>query len=695
MDRKKFIQHIAGSSFGLMTSVPFVPAKKVRKNAGGRTREKSNDYYMSARAPLKSQHYTALPIGNIQPRGWLLEQLRKQKKGLTGNLDSLYSEVVGPNNGWLGGGGDGWERGPYWLDGLVPLAYILDDQDLKDKAQQWIEWSLNNQLEDGYFGPEPFEEPPEPVRGVQRGNRRDWWPKMVMLKVLKQYYMATSDERVLDLMTRYFRYQLDHLPERPLGHWSFWGNRRGGDNLMMVYWLYNHTGDRFLLELGDLIHKQTFDWTGIFGKGKMARLNPVPRLHTVNIAMGLKEPVIYYQRTHNVDDIRAVKDGLADLGNIHGFVTGLYGADENLHGNNPTQGTEFCTVVEMMYSFEQMTRITGDTYFADYLEKVAFNALPTQHDEEYERRQYFQQTNQVQISDHSRNFFNDANAQLCYGVLNGYPCCTTNMHQGWPKLVQNLWYATSDNGLAAMIYSSSKVSAKVGGGTEITIIEETDYPFDDTVKFNIKSPEPVSFPLELRIPGWASEASIRVNGRDWKQVEQNSGQMVVVDRKWSDGDTVSLEMPMEVQVSRWVENSAGVERGPLVFALKIGETWEQKQPPEENWRIQHPYYEVYTADPWNYGLTKKTVENRDFKVVYDDKQKGNYPWNLNNVPLKMTAKAKKIDEWKLYDHSAGPLPVSGQHRYGQGNNSDAEAEEVVLVPYGATTLRISQFPVVS
>lgn len=656
--------------------------------------ETRNDFYISNREPLVQETYIQLPIGNIKPKGWLLEQLRRQRSGLTGHLDEVYPQVVGESNGWLGGDGDGWERGPYWLDGLVPLAYILDDDQLKAKAQQWIEWSLNNQREDGYFGPVPFEVEPEPTQGVQKTPREDWWPKMVMLKVLKQYYMATEDERVLDLMTNYFRYQMEHLPEQPLNNWSYWGNRRGAGNLLMVYWLYNRTGDEFLLELGDLIHSQTYNWKDVFTDGRITNLNPVAHLHTVNLAMGLKAPVVYYQKNHDKEYVQSVKDGLADLKNVHGFVTGLYGADENLHGNGPTQGTEFCTVVEMMYSFEQMTRITGDTFFADYLEKVAYNALPSQHDDDFKTRQYFQQANQVKITHEVRNFFNDANAQLCFGVLTGYPCCTSNMHQGWPKLVQNLWYATQENGLAAMIYTSNQVTAKVGDGTEVTLVEETDYPFHEAINFTIQTPNDVQFPLELRIPAWAEEASIQVNGEEWKRIENNTGHMVKVDRVWSDGDQVRLHLPMDVRLSRWAEQSVGVERGPLVYALKIGERWEQKPPEEGNWRIENPYNEVLPTTPWNYGLTQESVDNLDFEVLYNNKF-ANYPWNLESAPVEIKTKAKKIEDWTLYQNSAGPLPASGQHLYGhQSKTTDVPAEEITLIPYGATTLRISQFPVV-
>jgi len=204
--------------------------------------------YLPNRPPLHPKACSELPLGSIEAQGWLREQLLRMAAGMTGHLDEWYSEVLGPRNGWLGGDGDAWERGPYWLDGLYPLAYLLNDATLKRKANTWVEWTLANQREDGYIGPRPTATPPTPEPGLQRGLQEDWWPKMVMLKVLQQHYSATGDPRALECLRRYFRYQLKTLPEKPLGHWSWWGLQRGGDNLMVVLWLYNVTGDAWLLD---------------------------------------------------------------------------------------------------------------------------------------------------------------------------------------------------------------------------------------------------------------------------------------------------------------------------------------------------------------------------------------------------------------------------------------------------------------
>ena len=99
-----------------------------------------NPNYPNNRYPLIRKPYMELPLGSIKAKGWLLEMLLSQKNGATGQLDKLYPQVVGARNGWLGGDGDQWERGPYWIDGLLPLAYLLDDKALKDKVKPWIEW---------------------------------------------------------------------------------------------------------------------------------------------------------------------------------------------------------------------------------------------------------------------------------------------------------------------------------------------------------------------------------------------------------------------------------------------------------------------------------------------------------------------------------------------------------------------------
>lgn len=657
--------------------------------SAGQVRQISDGNYLNNRAPLRINPYMELPLGAIKPAGWLKEMLIRQKTGATGNLDKLYPLVMNERNGWLGGDGDQWERGPYWIDGLVPLAYILDDSQLKAKLKPWIEWSIKSQQPDGYFGPSK-DYGPEP--GIQRDNSRDWWPKMVMLKVMKQYYDATQDKRVLTLLSRYFKYELKELPVHPLDHWSFWARYREADNMMVVYWLYNITGDKFLLELADLLHKQGFDYTNAFLNTDM--LSRVGTIHGVNLAQGMKEPAIYYQQHPEARYLEALKKGYTDLKKYNGMANGMFGADEALHGNNPTQGSELCTAVEMMFSLESTLQITGDVGYADQLEKIAFNALPSQTTEDYLNRQYFQQANQVMLTRYDRNFdINHTGTDLCYGLLTGYPCCTSNMHQGWPKFTQNLWYATPDRGLAALLYSPSQVKAKVANGVEVVFNEETNYPFDETIKFTLSSRtgKHLEFPLHLRIPQWCSKANIKINGKSFQEAQGNS--IVTINREWKQGDVVELILPMHILKNTWVENSVSIERGPITYALKIGQQVKQVHNEKDPISYGTTYQEVTPTTPWNYGLIPTADDKLDdqYKVQMTG-ARSNFPWTLDNAPVIIRTKGKRIASWQLYDQMAGPIPYSIS--YNDTKNQQKE-EEIILVPYGCTRLRISEFPLVN
>lgn len=643
----------------------------------------SNPWYVGNRAPLVSTHYIALPIGNIKAQGHLLTMLQLQRDGLTGNLDSIYKLVCGPDNGWLGGKGDCWERGPYWIDGLVPLAYQLKDEKLIAKVKLWVDWAIANQRPDGYFGPYPLPEGSQKIKGTQQTRSQDWWPKMVMLKALQQYYMATNDDRVIQLMTRYFDYQRKNLPTYPLNHWTWWGQQRGGDNLQMVLWLYNQTGSAFLLELAELIHKQTFDWTTAFTDNSFRKTNPYPDFHCVNVAQALKEPAVYYQLNGDMRYANAVRQGLDALRDVHGFVNGMYGGDEAIHGNDPTQGSEFCSAVEMMYSFESILPITGDLYYADYLEKLAYNVLPTQADDKFLRKQYYQQVNQVLITDEHRHFNCDYYSSNVFGTTSGYPCCLTNMHQGWPKFVQNLWYATSDKGLAALVYGPSSVTAKVGSGGVVTFEEKTDYPFSERIEFLCKTKTAEKFPLHLRIPEWCKLANIKINNQETSHFK--GGEVAVLDRVWHEGDVVVLELPMEIRLSRWYENSVGIERGPLVYALRIEEVWTEKTAPDRD----DTYWEVRPASPWNYGIPSSCIDSMKFAVEVDPKVEP-MPWNLQNAPIRLKTKGQQIPYWGMYENSAGKIPWSPYPWRDLGT----PVEAITLLPYGCTTLRIAEFPVV-
>ncbi|RYG05814.1 MAG: hypothetical protein EOO02_02630 [Chitinophagaceae bacterium] len=647
---------------------------------------------------LVKDKYTELPLGAIKPSGWLKGQLEIMNKGTTGHLDEVYKKVQN-DNGWLGGKGDGWEETPYWLDGAVPLAYLLDDAALKEKVLKYINWTIDNQRPSGYFGPltKWERETGKKVSVDDCGQGEDWWPKMVMLKVIQQYYTATNDKRVIPFLSKYFDYQLKTLQTCPIKKWTEWAESRGADNMLVIQWLYTKTKNPSLLKLASTIQSQSLGWSKMFyerdwviNAATLQNFDKWMTRHGVNVAMGIKDPAVNYQRTGDKKYLDALNTGFHDLMTLHGLPYGVFSADEDLHGNDPTQGVELCATVETMFSLEHAIGVTGDTRYMDALERMTFNALPGQTTDDYNNKQYFQIANQVHIKRGVFNFSLPFEREMnnVLGMKAGYTCCLANMHQGWTKFTSHLWYGAAGNGIAALHYSPNVLKTKLGAAQkEVTISENTSYPFDDKIDFTFALSGTNTFPFELRIPEWCDDAVVEVNGVS--QGKPKAGEIIKLSRAWKDGDKVSLTLPMKVRTSNWGRNSRSVERGPLVYALKLSEQWEKDSIKEEG-----EYFNVFTKDPWNYGLVEAVIKSPEQQVgvkVISKPEQG-FIWNLANAPVELTARARKIPDWKIVNDVA-PQPVTAREGLYKGK-VESEVETITLVPIGCTKVRIVAFPVV-
>jgi uncharacterized protein len=621
--------------------------------------------------------FRALPMGEVRPRGWLLRQMRIQADGLSGHLDEFWPDV-GENSAWRGGTGENWERGPYFLDGLLPLAYQLDDDRLKAKVKPFVEWMLTHQAENGMIGP--------------AGND-DWWPRMVAVKVLAQHYEATADPRVIPLLTRYFHYQLTEMPKRPL---KDWGKYRWQDEAMVVLWLHEQTSDPQLLALAKLLKQQGYDWTAGFANFqytmpttrevlKSAPGGPLPeramQTHGVNNGQALKVAAVQYRMSGGGDERANYKQQLAMLDRYHGVPNGMFSCDEHLAGTDPVHGTELCTVVETMFSLEVLLATFGDAALGDRLEKIAYNALPGTFDDAMWAHQYDQQSNQVQCRLNSKPWSTNGPESNLYGLEPNFGCCTANFHQGWPKLTTHLWMrgvadGSSEDGLVAAVYSPSMVRTEVHG-VVVQIEEETEYPFRDTITLKLAPAAPVEFPLSLRIPGWATGATVRVNGED-ARVAVAPGMFAVVARRWKAGDVVELRFPMQPRISRWFHESIAVERGPLVFSLDPGESWVELRK-----RGQTADWQVFPTKAWNYGLAVDERTASGLRVV--EGPVGPTPFAAKDAAVVIETPAHRLDGWRSEDGVTQTLPHSPVA-------VKTPQEMVTLIPYGAAKLRVTAFP---
>ena len=618
------------------------------------------------RAPLTPNALSPLPLGAIKPEGWLLDQLTTQAEAAKARLDALWPRTTDVATLCR-------------LDGLVLLAWTLDDGALRDRARWHIEALIASQREDGWFGPE---------------DNADTWPLVAALRALRHYFAAENDRRALVLMDKFFKYQYLNLANHPLREWSV---ARGGDNMELALWLYNITGQKHLVELCKKLREQTLDWPTYFhtfsntmpmNKSlKWSRLREAleeernealegdkrPYFHTqyhlsqgVNIAMGLKAPGVINLIKSGFKEQGGFRFGWEKLMKYHGLANGMFSCDAHLNGSNPTQGVDTGAVAELMRSLETLLGL-GDfaPEYADILEKIAYNALPAAFTADMTLNQQCQQVNQVKVSEEARRFYNLADRANLFTDEEaplGYP---SDIQQGWPGFVASQWYMTSDGGLQAVSYAPCAVRATVGS-VPVRVKVSGGYPFAQSVEIEVAVKQPCEFPLYLRVPFWARQPMIFLPDGEIMQVR--SGETSCVRRRWRTGDVVRLELPTVPRLTKWYHQSGAVELGALLMAWQPNEDWETL--PDGSRRAS-------TVDDWNWAL----IREEPMKAVYDDVPTA---FGKGEAPVNVLVKAVPID-WPMDGGNCANVPMVPRI-------DAARAQVIELIPYGATALRIAQFP---
>lgn len=557
------------------------------------------------RSALQPVSFRPLALGQVKLSGWLREQLKTQAAGLSVHLDEFWPEIK--NSAWIGGNAEGWERVPYWLDGIVPLVYLLDDQALQAGIKPFIDSIIEHQHPDGWLGP---------VGDTAGHKPYDPWPLFPLFKALTQYQEATGDPRVVPALLRCARKIDQVIDQKALFSWA---KMRVADFAVSLYWLYDRTAEAWLLDLARKAFAQSHDWRAQFDDFKFTG----------------KTQNRFDLDTHGVNTDMALK----------------YGRIRYLH--------------------------TGDARRGDQLEKLAFNALPATFKKDMTAPQFDQQCNQVICSKEGEHvYLNIGPDSNLYGLEPNFGCCTANLHQGWPKLTSSLWMRSADGGLAAIAYAPCIVETQIQGKlvrVEIT----TDYPFRDTIEIAVTVPQAMSFSLYLRVPAWTKDPTIRADSV--KTAIGKPGRYFYIQGTWSGTKTISLRLPMSVCLYHGFNDSVAIERGPLVYALKIGAEWRKvKDNP------QFADWEVFPTTPWNYAL-EIDREHPERSVTFDQEPMGTSPFTSEAAPVIARVKGRRLADWKIAKGAAAPPPSSPV-------KSAAPLEKLILIPYGCTDLRITEFP---
>jgi Beta-L-arabinofuranosidase, GH127/Ricin-type beta-trefoil lectin domain-like len=610
-------------------------------------------------APLTPNAYLRLPPGAVTPSGWLATQLDHQVNGLNGRYEQVSHFLVFDNTGWVNNSLTGWEEVPYWLRGYGDLGYVTGDATVQAETQKWIEAVLATGASDGFFGPAGLR--------TSLNSHPDFWPHMPMLHALRSWAEYHHDDRIAPFLTKFFHFMAQ---QTTAVFTDGWGNTRWGDTIDVIYWLYNQTGDSTLIDLVRTIQQHSANW-----------MSNIASLHNVNFAQGFREGTQYSVLSGSATDRNAAYANYNTMMAMYGqYPGGGFAGDENARPGywDPRQGFETCGIVEFMGSHEILTRITGDAQWADRAEQLAFNMLPAALDPLGKVTHYVTSANSVWIDNTVRTaaeFDNGFAMQAYLAGVDQYRCCPHNYGQGWPYFTEEMWLATPDGGLVASLLGPSSVTAAVSGGGTVTIAEQTEYPFSDTITFTVSGlAAPTAFPFGVRIPGWCAAPALAVNG---SAVAVSGGpRYATVNRTWSNGDTVTLRLPMAVTTRTWpaTGNAVSVTYGPLTMSLDIGETWTQFAGTSD-W----PEYQVTPSTAWNYGLPASP----QFTVSTG----GNVtdPFTQANAPVRISATAQQIPQWTM-DGQNVVAPLETGPVAGSGTTT------VTLVPMGAARLRITAFP---
>ncbi len=637
--------------------------------------------------------YSAVSLRQIEPEGWLRAFLERQRHGLTGHLEVAgypFNAPTWDQPGVTSRGSEHWwpyEQAGYWIDGLVRCGHLLRDPFLLEKACGPIEYVLKHADKDGYLGP----------KGIKEPVNQNRWAHAVFFRSLTAHHGATGDERIVAALQKHY------LSGTSPHSWH-----REVANLETVLWTYEKTGDKRLLQHAIAAYDE-FNTLPI-DETVPSMLTATPsRDHGVSYNEMAKIGAIMYKYTGNARFLKATENAFRKMERASMLIDGVPSSSERLRGKDPLDSHETCDIADYTWSVGHLLEITGKAGYADKIERACFNAAPGAVTPDFRALQYFSCPNQLVAHDTSNhNIFHSGGHWMAYRPNPGTECCAGNVHRIMPNYAARMWMRDAHGGIVAALYGPGRVTFRPAGSrSDVTIVEETGYPFTDEIAFRIQCDKPVQFPLVLRIPGWCRAAELYVNGVRQKG-RLAPGRFVTLTREFAPSDRITLVLPMELKLSHWPHGGVGIERGPLVYALAVEEKAHAKQVKGQTAK-GFPAWELRPASPWNYALALDDRHLDSVEVVQGPMSDN--PWTTATAPVELRVPARRVRNWRLNKtrwaereyHVPGAVKIDwfeGDYEFTPDlpdpatlrERLDTKVEMIRLVPYGCTNLRLTVFP---
>ncbi len=590
----------------------------------------------------------------IKPEGWMKRQLQIQAQGLSGNLHKIWPDIR--ESAWIGGEREGWERVPYWLDGFIPLAYLLEDEKMIATAKKYIDAIISKQESDGWICPCP----------KQKRAEYDTWAVQLITKTLKVYYDCSGDERIPEVIYKALKNYYDLLKNGEVSLFN-WGKHRWFETFIALNFIYEKYGDEWIKDLARILREQGFDYNTATKLWKTPRRIWRFDTHIVNLAMMLKWEAVSCsllgeEYTDNAEKLRSI------LEKYNGTVYASFTGDECLSGISPVQGTELCAIVEQMYSYELLYAYTGDRKWAEQLEILAFNALPATISEDMWTHQYDQMSNQIACEKFNliAPFGTNGPESHLFGLEPNFGCCTANFNQGFPKLALSTFMHSEDTVINSVMLPS-RLNAD---GISITL--ETDYPFVNKMNYTINAEK--AFTFIIRVPSFAEK--LTVNGAEAETKD--------LTFDITEGETkISLEFETTPFFKNRPNDLFAVQNGSLLFSLPVSYEKKMHEYIKDGVERKFPYcdYELVPTSDWNYAYCSTAVEA-------ERNGAGDIPFSQDKPPVTLRALMKKIKWGTRYGFKTVCAKVP------KLLEPLGEAEYMQLIPYGCAKLRMTEMPLI-